>query len=245
MTDLIVGMGEVGSTLYALFTSRGIDVMGTDRVSALERNYIKNKHVEFMHICIPYHPQISKDIEFFSMQHHPDFIVIHSTVPVGTCRKIQERLITRAVIASPTNGVHSRFLEDMMRYTKHYAIVDELFSYKANDIIDGMRQRFPQVKRMSSQETCELAKLLCDTTYYGLLIAYRKATGRIAKKYKVDPEEMWTFAEKIHEFLNDRPIMYDDGKPIGGHCVLENLELGDPKDSDFQVIRDFIRLFGS
>lgn len=245
MTDLIVGMGEVGSTLFALFTSRGIDVMGTDRVSSLNRNYIDNKQVEFMHICIPYHPQISKVIEFYSMTHHPDFILIHSTLPVGTCRKIQERLITRPVISSPTNGVHTRFLEDMMRYTKHFAFVDELFSGKADKIMDGMRRRFPQVKRMSSYETCELAKILCDTTYYGLLIAYRKATNRIARNYKVNPDEMWTFAEKIQEFLNNRPIMYDDGKPIGGHCVMENLELGDPEDADFQAIRNFIRLFGS
>lgn len=244
MTDLIVGMGEVGSTLYALFTSRGIDVMGIDRVKSLERNYINDKHVEFMHICIPYHPEIIKVVQFYVARHYPDYIQIHSTLPVGTCKKIQNYFVDRPVICSPTNGVHSRFLEDMMRYPKHFA-VSHTGAFKIGEIMDGLRARFPQIKRMKSFETCELAKLLCDTTYYGLLIAYRKATTRIAKKYKVDPEEMWTFAEKIHEFLNDRPIMYDDGKPIGGHCVLENLELGDPKDSDFQVIRDFIRLFGS
>jgi len=94
-------------------------------------------------------------------------------------------------------------------------------------------------------EICELAKILCDTSYYGILIAYRKAADKIAQKHKVDPDEMWTFAEQIQEFLNNRPIMYDDGKSIGGHCVLPNLELGDPDDVDFQAIRNFIRLFGA
>ena len=244
MTDLIVGMGEVGSTLYALFTSRGIDVMGADMDESKSRNFKALPNYEVLHICIPYNTSFIKGVVDWCDLAKPDYCIIHSTVPAGTCRKIQQRVTSRPIVCSPTLGVHSRFLEDVMRYPKHFAVDNEGI-LKIGEIMDGLRLRFPQIKRLQTFETCELAKILCDTSYYGVLIAYRKATDKIAQKHKVDPDEMWTFAEKIHEFLNNRPIMFNDGKPIGGHCVLPNLELGDTDDVDFQAIKNFIRMFGA
>ena len=34
---------------------------------------------------------------------------------------------------------------------------------------------------------------------------------------------MWSFADEIHKFLGNRPIMFPGN--IGGHCVIPNLEL--------------------
>jgi len=244
MTDLIVGMGEVGSTLYALFASRGIDVMGADLDESKSRNFKALPNYEVLHICLPYNTSFIKAVLDWCDRAKPDYCIIHSTMPVGTCRIIQQMVTPRPIVCSPTLGIHSRFLDDLMRYTKHFAVEQEGLN-NSFTIMDVMRKRFPQVKRFSTFETCELAKILCDTSYYGILIAYRKAADKIARKHKVDPDEMWTFAEQIQEFLNNRPIMYDDGKSIGGHCVLPNLELGDPDDVDFQAIRNFIRLFGA
>ena len=80
-----------------------------------------------------------------------------------------------------------------------------------------------KTKLMSTPETLELAKILCDTTYLGWLINYSQITNVIAKNFGVDYDEMWTFSDEIHKFLGNRPKMYPGH--IGGHCVIPNLEL--------------------
>jgi hypothetical protein len=76
---------------------------------------------------------------------------------------------------------------------------------------------------MSDPLTLELAKIICDTSYYGWLINYAQISQMITSKYKVDYDEMWSFANEIHKFLGNRPKMYPGF--IGGHCVIPNLDL--------------------
>ena len=45
----------------------------------------------------------------------------------------------------------------------------------------------------------------------------------IARKHSVDYDEMWTFADEIHEFLGNRPKMFPGF--IGDHYVIPNLDL--------------------
>ena len=76
---------------------------------------------------------------------------------------------------------------------------------------------------MSTTKTAELAKILVDTTYYGWLINYAQITKMICEKEEIDFDEMWKFADEIHENLGNRPKMYPG--IIGGHCVIPNLNL--------------------
>ena len=46
--------------------------------------------------------------------------------------------------------------------------------------------------------------------------------NKIVKK-DVDFDEMWKFADEIHENLGNRPKMFPG--IIGGHCVIPNLDL--------------------
>ena len=83
---------------------------------------------------------------------------------------------------------------------------------------------------MSKPETLELAKILCDTSYLGWLINYAKLTNMVAIQHGVNYDEMWSFAEEIHERLGNRPKMFPGF--IGGHCVIPNLELINEKGLD-------------
>jgi hypothetical protein len=80
-----------------------------------------------------------------------------------------------------------------------------------------------KTKKISTPVTLELAKILCDTSYYGWLINYAQLTNMIAIQYNIDYDEMWTFSDEIHKFLGNRPKMYPGF--IGGHCVIPNLDL--------------------
>ena len=80
-----------------------------------------------------------------------------------------------------------------------------------------------KTKKLSNPTTLELSKIICDTSYYGWLINYAQMSKMIAKKYKVDYDEMWSFADEIQKRLGNRPKMYPG--LIGGHCVIPNLDL--------------------
>jgi len=225
MTDIILGMGDVGNTLYALFTSKKIRVEGVDIDDDKCRGE-KVEHPKILHICIPFNDQFITNVELCDKEYNPSYIIIHSTVKPRTCEKLA-KICNARIIYSPTRGIHSRFLEDIMRYTK-------FFAYDGDDdnISDMFRDRFNQFSRAKNTRTLELSKLLTDTTYYGLLIGYRK----LIEDYDVDPDELWRFAEEIHTFLGNRPIMYNDKKPIGGHCIVPNLDLIDGLDEIKKIV---------
>ena len=128
-------------------------------------------------------------------------------------------------IYSATRGVHKRMLYDMKRYTKFYAIENDAPDLKwATATYERTLSKCGvKTKRMATPLTLELAKIICDTSYYGWLISYAQLSNMIAITNKVNYDEMWSFADEIHKFLGNRPKMYPG--VIGGHCVIPNLDL--------------------
>jgi hypothetical protein len=118
-------------------------------------------------------------------------------------------------------------LHDLRRYTKFFAIEKNAPNAKwaCSQFSSLMRKSGVKTKRMSDPLTLELAKVVCDTSYYGWLINYAQISQIITSKYKVDYDEMWSFADEIHKFLGNRPKLFPGY--IGGHCVIPNLELMD------------------
>jgi len=224
MTDIILGMGEVGETLFDLLVKRNFDCVGIDSVASKSKNYSENKNIEnpeYLHVCLPGELTEFTNIvsDWINKIRDLKAVVIHSTVKPGTTKKIQEKS-TIPVLFSPVRGVHRRFLDDIKKYTKFISTDDEQIDTKIK--ID-LEKRFEKIDWMSTTKTAELAKILVDTTYYGWLINYAQITKMICEKEGVDFDEMWKFADEIHENLGNRPKMYPG--IIGGHCVLPNLNL--------------------
>jgi len=231
MTDVILGMGEVGETLFDLLVKRNFNCVGIDSVNSKSKNYSENKIIEnpeYLHVCLP-----GELIEFTNIVSNwineikgLKAVVIHSTVKPGTTKKIQEKS-TIPVLFSPVRGVHRRFLDDIKKYTKFISTDDKQLDTKIK--ID-LEKRFEKVDWMSTTKTAELAKILVDTTYYGWLINYAQITKMICEKEGIDFDEMWKFADEIHENLGNRPKMYPG--IIGGHCVIPNLNLVEYENLD-------------
>lgn len=184
---------------------------------------------DFLHICIPYFDEFHYTVKKYYSQYFPvKAIVIHSTVPPRTGEKLQDE-IEVPVISSPIRGVHRNFENDLKKYIKWFGFnrnpddeILELFKKRMSDI--GIK-----LGLMTNGRTCELSKILCDTTYYGWMIVYRYITDWICKNNDVNSNEMWTMNNDAEE----KPIMYSDKNGIGGHCVMPNLEL--LKDPEFEV----------
>ena len=230
--DVIIGGGEVGSTLYKIM-SRVNPTAVFDIDKSKEKlppneflnDYKNKKNIRILHICFTFVNQedfIKSTIEYIKT-YNPKLVDIHSTISRGTTVKISERT-SIPIIFSPTRGVHTRFLEDMEYYTKFWATVStdkkmiSLFRQSLSDA--GFK-----LKQMTSPDTLELAKLLTDTTYYGVLISYAQQVKLVCDKHGVDYDEMWQFAEEPHIKIGNRPKMYPGF--IGGHCVIPNLFLLD------------------
>jgi len=231
MTDIVLGMGEVGETLFDLLVERGIDCIGIDLDNSKCKNYSENtiiKNPEYLHVCLP--GELTQFIEitsnWISKIDGVKVVLIHSTIKPGTTKNIQEKSKI-PILYSPVRGVHKRFLDDIKKYTKFISSDDKQVDSKMK--LD-LEKRFEKIDWMSTTKTAELAKILVDTTYYGWLINYAQITKMICEKEGVDFDEMWKFADEIHENLGNRPKMFPG--IIGGHCVIPNLSLVEYENLD-------------
>ena len=231
MTDVILGMGEVGQTLFDLLVDRKFDCVGIDLDDSKCKKYSENeviKNPEYLHVCLPGELTGFTDIvlDWIDKIKNIQVVIIHSTVKPGTTKIIQEKL-TIPILFSPVRGVHKRFLNDIKKYTKFISFDGIEIDSK---IKTDLENRFEKIDWMSTTKTAELAKILVDTTYYGWLINYAQITKMICEKENVDFEEMWKFADEIHENLGNRPKMFPG--IIGGHCVIPNLDLVEYENLD-------------
>ena len=225
--DIVAGLGEIGQPILKLLSKKELTV-GYDLDKKL-MNSKKFKKLEifqtrFLHIAIPVTKKFnSNTIELYN-KFQPECIVIHSTISPGTTEKLQKKLEI-PVIFSATRGVHKRMLTDLKRYTKFFAISKTAprKTWAISKYQSTMKKCGIKTQKMSTPETLELGKILCDTSYLGWLINYAQLTNMIAIQYGVNYDEMWKFSEEIHELLGNRPKMYPGF--IGGHCVIPNLDL--------------------
>jgi len=96
MTDIILGMGEVGETLFDLLVERGFNCIGIDTDNSKCRNYSENSTIEnpeYLHVCLSGELTEFVDIisNWISKLEGLKVIIIHSTVRPGTTKNIQEK----------------------------------------------------------------------------------------------------------------------------------------------------------
>ncbi|WP_268544234.1 hypothetical protein [Candidatus Nitrosotenuis cloacae] len=225
--DVVIGLGEIGSPILKLLSKNNC-VTGFDLDKKLmnERQFrsLENLDTSFVHICIPFTKNFVSNVLAICDKFRPKCVVIHSTIEPNTTKTLQAKL-SIPVIYSATRGVHKRMLYDLKRYAKFFAIEDNApnKAWAVRTFSKIMKRSGVKTKRISKPVTLELAKIVCDTSYYGWLISYAQISNVIAMKHGVNYDEMWSFADEIHKFLGNRPKMFPGF--IGGHCVIPNLQL--------------------
>ena len=240
--DVVSGLGEIGLPIYKII-SRNFSIHGYDIDKKLTPNNPKkfeNYSVRFIHICIPYNKLFLPNVLKLNKRFLPESIVIHSTIKPKTTQNLQKKL-SIPIIYSATRGVHKRMASDLKRYTKFFALDKKIknSALMSKNYVNLMKKCGIKTKKLSNPITLELSKIVCDTSYYGWLINYAQMSKMIAKKYKVDYDEMWSLSDEIHKFLGNRPKMFPGF--IGGHCVIPNLQLID--EHSLNQINDINNMF--
>jgi len=224
---LVVGLGEVGRSLFELFKESGkFDVYGWDvdkeKMQDIEQGGLPKK-VSVLHICY----RCSGQEEFvdaavgYVRRFRPELTIINSTVPPGTTEKVYA--LSRGHVAhSPVRGMHKP-REGMKRYllflTKYVGGVDGKSAELACRHFEELGLK---TKVLMGPVETELAKLF-ETTYRAWMIACFQEMHRISRRFGADFDQVTDFLEDVHRVRFDMPIHFPG--VISGHCLIPNAEL--------------------
>lgn len=215
MKTLIVGKGEVGSSLFKVLSETYETYIKDVEPLALEG-------VEVLNVCFPYSKNFIKIVKSYQKEYKPRLTIIHSTVPPGTTRKLK-------AVHSPIHGRHPNLAEGIKTFVKYVggdSLPDtlEAVAYLKNAGISAMLVPNP--------ETSELSKIYC-TTQYGLDIIAMREIKEACEHYGADFEfayRLWNqfysegYAKLGFPQFRRYSLDYTPGK-IGGHCVVNNAKI--------------------
>lgn len=205
MKHLIIGAGEIGTALQEVLDCDIHDIEPLDE-----------KHYDIIHIAFPYNNSFIKQVKQYQERYTPVHTVIHSTVPVGTSKKLN-------AVHSPVTGVHPHLAESIKTFTKFVG------GDNAEEVAEELRMYNIPAKPVEKSEETEAGKLYNLLTY-GINILIEKEIYDYCKKRKLNYDVVYRqFVESYNKGYRDMGMnwaqMYQlehkAGK-IGGHCVTQN-----------------------
>jgi UDP-N-acetyl-D-mannosaminuronate dehydrogenase len=227
---LITGLGEIGHTLFALYSEAkekfavyGLDLDQKKMESLGQSKDQVPAKVDTLQVCLPCgSPEKFADIvEGYVEQYKPKLAIINSTVPPGTTLKVAANC-SCLVAHSPARGVHinaEHMIWEMKRWTKYVGGANAAASSAAKVHYKKLGLK---VKALKSCRETELAKLF-ETTYRAWMITCFQEMHRISRAFGANFNEAVDFLEDTHKQRFDRPVMFPG--VIGGHCLIPNTQL--------------------
>lgn len=210
---LVVGNGEVGSSLARVLKCPTVDV--GEQI---------DEEVMFLHICFPYGKGFENSVQKYQKHYKPDATVIHSTVPIGTSKKL-------GAIHSPIRGVHPNLEQGIRTFTKYISYDFEYTPFN-NDLLLELANEFPRTLLIYGTKNTEAGKLL-STTYYAWNIMFEKWVKEYCDKHNLNFDIVYShFNRSYNHGYEDldmkhvvRPVIKHVDGPIGGHCQIPNAQI--------------------
>lgn len=218
MKNLVIGSaGQIGSAIRQILDCDGYDI-------ADEKN--PGNFYDVIHICIPYSEDFVEIVNEYVNRFEPELIIIHSTVPVGTCEKMG---LAEDVVYSPVRGIHPDLERGIRTFLKIFA------GEKAKEAALIFQQKGVPCSFATydnAVRSLEAAKLW-DTTQYGWNIVLEKAIHQYCVANGLEFKLVYTlFNETYNKGYEDlghpefkKYILKHIPGKIGGHCVNANLDL--------------------
>ena len=224
MKTLIVGMGEVGSALHSIL--KGYYEVHTYDAKDGPPIIPESCDIEIMHICIPWSEGFMGVVNYWNSLISPKYIVIHSSVPVGVCERLDG-----VVFHSPVRGTHPDMKEGMLAYVKYIGYEPD-DAGKIKDVVDYFESADITIKPIIHTRTTELMKLL-ELCRYGTYIAFAKEQENICKAFQLDYNLVVNdYEETRNEGMKAlgrdelcQPILYPFKDYVSGHCTVEDMEI--------------------
>jgi len=209
---IVIGVGEIGSAIAKLLGSDTLDITP-------EKSHFEERHYDFVHICFGHSPDFAEKVKSFKARFSPTHLVIHSTVPMGTCKEL-------TAVSSPMRGKHPHMYEGLLAFSK-------LFGGPQADVVAReFSLRGVTTRTIADSNTSEAMKLW-DTTQYGWNIILEKMIWEYCAAHKVDFDTVYTWANQTYNEGYEKlgfpeytkyVLKHIPGK-LGGHCVVQNTDL--------------------
>lgn len=225
MKSLIVGMGEVGRALHEVLRTRHECATYDATDGPIDKNYFRP--IAVLNVCLPYSEFFVEVVRMYAVTTSASLVIVHSTVPVGTTRKIQDGLDC-GVVHSPIHGRHPNLAPGIRTFTKYVGACNDSAGV---DAVDYLRAAGIYAVLVANPETSELSKLACTSqTAVGVLVM--QEIYRLCEESGADFSEVYGWNEhynagyaKLDQAHFARPqYKYTPGK-LGGHCLKPNASL--------------------
>jgi len=171
---------------------------------------------DYLNICIPYSDEFVDIVNNYVDKFKPELTVIHSTVPIGTTKKIKG-----LVVNSPVRGKHPQITECLKKYIKYVGYNDDQ-SYL---LAKGYLEKAFTASFIKNSDTTEFMKL-ASLAFYLAYLGVADEVNDLAEKLDVPYSEIkgWIMtqnAEIDNYYDNMRwPILEPPKGKCGGHCVM-------------------------
>lgn len=220
MSDLIIGLGEIGSAV-----KKAVCPMADVYDINFDKIHKRHRIVNIMHICFPYSEEFVDQVTQYISDYSPEHIIIWATVPIGTTNKID-----RKAVHSPVEGRHPHLGESIHKMTRwigtNSKIEGSYFTRYFNKV--GINCRV-----VYSPNYTEFLKLR-STSKYGVNLVWTDYEAGVANRIGMDFKYLKEFDESynnLYQELNmpwaQRYVLDPPNGKIGGHCVVPNAKLLD------------------
>lgn len=223
MRSLVLGNGQIGQSVTEVI-KRGGEVIVFDNKNMNEPPILKN--VDILHVCFPYQQKGEHDfvetVDFYIQKYQTRRVIIWSTVPIGTTKKI------RGAVHSPVEGRHPKLassIRSMTRWVGFNQQEDASFFTPYFENL-GLNAHF-----VPSSDFTEFLKLR-STSKFGINLAWTEYEAKVAEDLGMDFRLIKEFDIDYNKLYHNigmdwaqRYILDPPNGKIGGHCVVPNAEL--------------------
>lgn len=209
-THYVIGMGEVGTALTNVLDCPGRDLLPPDTET----------DPDFLHIAYPWSEDFIRYTVDYQDHYQPSVVVVHSTVPVGTCD-------TYGWVHSPVRGRHPDLARDLTVFRKPFGGPDAKKAIHAAMSWPGQAVVFPSASATEAGKLWELAQFGLQVRVTQAIYEWCEENGLSGDQvYKIFASDYNAgYSELAPQFI--RPILEYVSGEIGGHCVVSGTQLLD------------------
>lgn len=214
-STLIIGMGEIGSSLYRLlspvYPCWGLDTR--EELNRMDPGPLPDQ-VDVVHICIRHDNAFEATVKAYLDRFKPLLVDICTTVPPGTCESIAP-----SICHSTTRGLHPHLEEGLRTITKHIG------GKRSHALATYFRGAGVDCIVHPNSRITELLHIL-NNAHYGINLMFADEAAKLCREYGVDYYAYMRYCETNNDGYialghktKVRPILTPPHGRIGGHCV--------------------------
>lgn len=230
-SSVIVGMGEIGSSLYKILKPIYPNTYGIDTDKTKNIDIKTPSTVDILHICIRYSDNFLSIVNGYILKYKPKVIDVCTTVPVGTTELISREYACH----STTRGLHPNLQDGLKTIRKHIG------GKLSVELSDYFLKASVKCETHPLAKTTELLHIL-NNCHYGINLMFADEAQSLCRKYGVDYYDYMRYTESnnagyvaLGNPSKVRPILTPPNGKIGGHCL--NMSAGLLEESDTDLIK--------